>query len=98
MYAQKDKPLTIAWTQPANDRIDGFYLRRDGGPRLDLGSIPSTETCPDGRKVYRATIQGFPAGSHTISVTAWNYKLDANEQPTTERQLSLSTTRVFTAR
>ncbi len=80
-------------------RIDGLYAQIDATPAAlvplrvaDVGPSPVSGLIP--------YIFSFPSlvtlGAHDLSVWAWNWKLDADRQPTSERQEGNKRAIVFT--
>lgn len=84
-------------------RIDGFYLQIDLTARIRLnGLIPGTP-CPAGNAnagklpySYR-TLSGVPRGNHSTKISAYNFTLDANGNPTTIEQEGPAVTVPFAA-
>lgn len=96
-------PYTITWLMDAQvpvsstdptlvpQRIDGFFLQIDGGPKVDLGPLVSTGVCGAGSNVGKLiytfrTSSGVPRGSHNAAISGWNFVLDSNGAPTTTKQ------------
>lgn len=94
-------PFTVGWvmdaTVPVSDvdqiqvpqRINGFFVQIDNGPKQNIGLPPAGAVCPTGTvqqgKIpynYRAQFGGAK-GPHTLLVSGWNFKLDASGNPTT---------------
>ena len=72
-------------------RIDGFYLQIDAGTKADIKPTPGAP-CPVGSVqagkipyIYRTT-SGVARGSHTLTLSAYNFALGADGTPTTTRQ------------
>lgn len=99
-------PFTITWLMDVQvpvsatdatlvpQRIDGYYLQINGGPKQDIVAVKG-ETCTVGAFANKAVYQyrmltGVPKGQHTITVTPWNFVLSIDSNgwwaPTTTRQ------------
>ena len=97
-------PATVSTPQgPVPQRINGFTLQIDATPKLDLGALVPGAPCPAGTPqagklpfVYR-TLSGVARGSHTATLIAWNFTLDASGNPTTTKQESGPLTIPFAA-
>jgi hypothetical protein len=99
-------PFTVAWvmdplgpvsaTDPTlvPQRIDGYSLQIDSGPKQDLivAALAAVAPCPVGTPMagkipYQVrTASGVGKGNHTASLSAWNFVLDSAGNPTTTRQ------------
>ena len=103
-------PFTIAWLMPSTatengqtvpNRYDGFYLQIDAGPKVDIGKATPGTPCPPGNSnannvphTYRTT-SGVSKGSHNAKLSSWNFVLDGNGNPTTNRAESAVVTVPF---
>lgn len=108
-------PYTVTWladalvpTSPSDstlipNRVNGYTIQIDAGPKVDVGLPTAGPTCPSGTPnagknpySYRSA-NGVTRGSHTLSHRAWNYVLDAAGLPTTVVQESAAVVVPFTA-
>ncbi|MDQ3525805.1 MAG: hypothetical protein M3451_12225, partial [Chloroflexota bacterium] len=87
-------PTSATDPTPVPNRINGFNLQIDSGVKQNIGLPTAGPACPAGTahagKIpysYRTT-SGVAKGSHTLSLSAWNYALDASGNPTTTQQES----------
>jgi hypothetical protein len=75
-------------------RVDGYTAWIDTGTRYEIKPSPVGvgDPCPQGtafagQRPYTFRVpEGVGRGSHTFNLLAWNFKLDAVGNPTTERQ------------
>lgn len=96
-------PITFGWvmdkTVPASatdptpilQRIDGFYYQIDNQPRIEIFPTAGFECVTGfvGTVPYIArTLFGVGKGAHTLSVTAYNFQLDPQDQNTVIKQES----------
>src|SRR4030095_15669055 len=81
------------------ERIDGFYLTLDQGPKTDIALATSLGlSTVTNRDAWQYVIpSGLPKGDHVASMIAWNYVLDQNGVPTTQRSESAPMSVPFTA-
>jgi hypothetical protein len=81
------------------ERIDGFYLLIDAGPKQDIAmAVNLGLSATTNRNAWQYVIpSGVARGDHTAAVIAWNYVLDQNGVPTTQRAESAPTAVPFTA-
>jgi hypothetical protein len=96
-------PFTLTWVMDAQvpasptdptlvpQRINGFVLQIDGGPKQDIQPIAGPP-CPAGSLyaghlpfTYRS-VSGVSKGTHSAAVAAWNFILDDAGNPTSTRQ------------
>jgi hypothetical protein len=106
-------PFTIQWimadtviegsaTLPS--RYNGFYIQVDGGEKYDIGMATAMTTCPSTSASYAndkpysyKTPSGVTRGNHTLKISAWNFTLDGNGDPTTNKQESVVASIPFSA-
>jgi hypothetical protein len=75
-------------------RVDGYTAWIDGGTRHELRPTPigAGDPCPQGttfagQRGFEVRLpEGVSRGQHTLTVLAWNWKLDAIGNPTSIRQ------------
>lgn len=85
------------------NRYEGFYLQIDGGPKSDIGLAKALPACsvtsqkPGDIPYTYLTTQGVSRGTHTLKISAWNFILDGNGDPTTTKQESVVTQVPFSA-
>lgn len=92
------RPPTVTLKMAASSTVDGFTLAVNGVtlPDFMAGAVPIPVTCADGAKGYTIRLgSGYPKGSHTLSVKAFNFQRDANGNPTTTKQESAVVSRPF---
>ena len=107
------KPFTVTWVQAATvpvsptdptlvpERINGFTYVLDSGAAVDF--VPTSgPACVGGTNAGKipylyAMPSGVPKGSHTLSVTAWNYVLNPDGTNSSSRQSGAATAIPFDA-
>jgi hypothetical protein len=106
MTVTSGAPFAVMWVMdplvPASQtdptlvpqRVNGYYLQIDGGPKQEITAVPvgTGDPCPAGTSMagkvpyqFRTTT-GVPKGNHSVTITAWNFALDAFGNPTTTRR------------
>ncbi len=83
----------------AQERIDGFYLMLDTGPKTDIAMATSLGVSTvTNRDAWQYVIgSGVQRGDHTATIIAWNYVLDLNGVPTAQRSESAPASIPFSA-
>ncbi len=81
------------------ERIDGFYLTLDTGAKSDIGMATTLglSTVTNRHAWQHVLPSGVPKGDHAVAIIAWNYVLDQNGAPTTQRAEGPPTAIPFTA-
>ena len=81
------------------ERIDGFYLIQDGGPKTDIAMATSLGLSSiTKRNAWQYIIpSGVQKGDHSVAIIAWNYLLDSQGVPTAQRQESAPMSIPFSA-
>lgn len=105
-------PFVVTWIMPDTalengitvpNRVDGFYVQVDAGPKTDIGLASALTPCsassarPGDIPYTYKTTQGVSRGTHQLKISAWNFALDGSGNPTTNRQESTVTTVPFSA-
>lgn len=96
------RPFTTVWLMDAkvpaspqdptlvDQRIDGFYLQVDNGPKVDIGKPAPGTTCTGplaGKIPYSFRVDsGVGKGAHTATLSAYNFQLNPDGSPTTVKQ------------
>ena len=94
----KTVPLSSTDPTPIIQRIDGFYYQIDNLPRVEIFPTPGFECVTGyvGMVPYIArTLFGVSKGAHTLSVIAYNFQLDPQDQNTVIKQESVAATIPF---
>lgn len=98
----QDAKVPASPTDPTlvDERINGFTYSLDGAAPVDFtpqsGAACAAGTSQAGRIPYLFVMpSGMAKGAHTISITAWNFVLNADGTPTTTRQLGVPTSVPF---
>jgi hypothetical protein len=81
------------------ERIDGFYLTLDTGPKTDIAmATPLGLSTITNRYAWQYAIpSGVTRGTHTAAIVAWNYVLDFAGNPTAQRVESAAAVVPFSA-
>lgn len=81
------------------ERIDGFYLTLDTGPKTDVSMATFIGlSAVTNRNAWQYVFpSGIARGDHTVTVTSWDYVLDTNGNPTPSRLESASIPIPFSA-
>jgi hypothetical protein len=91
-------PLTLQACHPPDQVIVGYDVIVDGGPTQIFSAVRGDVSSVSGLRAYVVHLAfGVAAGSHTAILKAWDFKPDANGNPTTEKRYSGETTVAFTA-
>jgi len=106
-------PFNISWIMSDSvlennvsvpSRVNGFYIQVDGDEKDDIGMATALTQCPSTAIPYPSdypytykTTKGVTRGSHMLKISAWNYTLDSNGDPTTTRQESVVANIPFSA-